>query len=646
MKKFLCVGVASIAAFAFVAVAQAPVPDVGFENIFDGNVSIDLKVNGQDGPVEVASGSRIVVSWLSEGAARCKGNWSKNDIKTSGTVSGRISRSVVIKAACIDKENNRDDDAVVVNVSGKPAVTTPVPVSNTGTATAEPYISITNSASIVAQNARIGALNQVLGGFDIKVTGKPATINSLEFDIEPNKVISRITNVYIYDERGSVVAGPFDASEVSGRYPLRFTNPFSVPVGKYAYVLKGKIGGNNLTDENELDNLRITLRLTGVTSSLGHGNATSFPVVLNTITAKADSAPTTSAQPSITSVEPSSMVAGSDARIVVYGSGFRNDENQSNAPVVQVTLVKNDSGVSASYQPVAVSLDGTNLAFIVQEQSKSKSLTPGTYRLDIQQQWAPYKRSNAVNFTITAPAPTASTISVDLKVTEIVAGIPGTATDGPLTVSAGRTLRLSYTTTGKVSECKGDVSGYSAGSAEVVVNAAKTYTVSCTQDGGTGTASDSVRVEVAQPTATETPAAAPVLSASAPTISGTRTAAGDKLYPGSMSITATISNSGGPMTSSVSARFEYSTNNANWYPFQEVGPITTTPKNVSHTWDGGSGNFCFRVVIDNNSDTAGPSTCIEIVPQAGAFIGVSRELAAAAVPDTDVWNFLKAFFGR
>ncbi len=108
-----------------VLVAQGTDAFLESEDIFDG-VSIDLKVNGEDGPITVNSGDRIVVSWLSEGAARCKGNWSKNDIKTSGTVSGRISRSVVIKAACIDKEGNRDDDAVVVNVSGKPSVVQPI----------------------------------------------------------------------------------------------------------------------------------------------------------------------------------------------------------------------------------------------------------------------------------------------------------------------------------------------------------------------------------------------------------------------------------------------------------------------------------------------------------------------------------------
>lgn len=86
---------------------------VNAESIFD-NISLDLKVNGKDGPVTITPGSRIVVSWISEGATRCRAVWSKNDIKLSGTAAGRLSRSVTIRAACINAEGERADDAVQV----------------------------------------------------------------------------------------------------------------------------------------------------------------------------------------------------------------------------------------------------------------------------------------------------------------------------------------------------------------------------------------------------------------------------------------------------------------------------------------------------------------------------------------------------
>jgi len=88
------------------------------ENIFD-TVSIDVKVNGSDGPVSIQKGGRIVVSWISEGASRCRAMWSKNDIAKSGTIAGRLSKtgSFSIRAACVDAEGNRADDSVTVNVS-------------------------------------------------------------------------------------------------------------------------------------------------------------------------------------------------------------------------------------------------------------------------------------------------------------------------------------------------------------------------------------------------------------------------------------------------------------------------------------------------------------------------------------------------
>jgi hypothetical protein len=90
---------------------------LGDESIFD-TLSLDLKVNGSDGPMEVGKGERIVVSWASEGASRCRGVWSKKDIALSGTTAGRLARSgtVTIRAACIDTEGERVNDSVVVRV--------------------------------------------------------------------------------------------------------------------------------------------------------------------------------------------------------------------------------------------------------------------------------------------------------------------------------------------------------------------------------------------------------------------------------------------------------------------------------------------------------------------------------------------------
>lgn len=87
------------------------------ESIFD-TPSVDLKVNGSDGPVEVKAGERMVISWISEGATRCRAVWSKDDIKLAGAIAGKLSKSVTVKVACVDEEKNRVDDSVIVKVVG------------------------------------------------------------------------------------------------------------------------------------------------------------------------------------------------------------------------------------------------------------------------------------------------------------------------------------------------------------------------------------------------------------------------------------------------------------------------------------------------------------------------------------------------
>lgn len=98
------------------------------ENIFD-TPSVDLKVNGSDGPVNVAIGERITISWESDGAKRCRGNWSKKDLRLNGKIAGKLSRSVVssvtVRIACIDGDGNRKDDSVLLEVSSTSAFPTP-----------------------------------------------------------------------------------------------------------------------------------------------------------------------------------------------------------------------------------------------------------------------------------------------------------------------------------------------------------------------------------------------------------------------------------------------------------------------------------------------------------------------------------------
>lgn len=739
---FRYVGVGACALLLVVVGGVALAQQGGFDDfggsIFDA-VSIDLKVNGQDGPVTVAAGSRIVVSWISEGAARCRGNWSRNDIKSSGTVAGRISKSAVIKVACIDKEGNRDDDSVVVNVEGKVQIDSPVTTQELPNMTIDKKM-VSSGESVLLKfswpsnavnaNLNIGCpagvttrTTKELCNENLNVTSNrdwtliffntssvPQTVTlGYGVDIKSGSRLGVVGTITVLPEKTTSaqptpsavqssfallvsIDGPglslqngyvqYEATFDGNRFdPSAVTLEISCPAGisavrnaddapqcskelKMFRLYDGKysvaVQFNNSTDSNQL--VGATARFYGGDGKVlaTDKDALSLPPTRKA-TAPLLPLPGASAQPTgdltVTSLSwkpesPTTSILdpyvyftavikniGAGTLSIPIGTKFSIFKNGLNVGGVEVgvgyTLAAGESKTLDFTSTQLPNLRETHGIFAL-------TFTADSFNVVIESN----KNNNTITKSITITAPTTSaptSITVDLKVN----GGSG-FTDGPVTVAAGTTIALSYTTTGKIAECKGDVTGYETGAVRTTVNVSRSFTVTCSQDGGTGTATDSVRVDVPEPSTagTNTTAATPPLSATAPTISGTRTAAGDKLYPGSMSITATISNSGGALTTPVSARFQYSTNNTNWYDFQEVGPVSTTPRNVTHSWEGGVGTFSFRLCIGTGTDNCSPSSSIEIVPAAGAFIGLSRELAAAGVPDNDVWEFVKRWLGR
>ncbi|TSC83858.1 MAG: hypothetical protein G01um101417_425 [Parcubacteria group bacterium Gr01-1014_17] len=136
MKKILLFIIFGLVTLVAITTVHAQPADnlLQNENIFD-TLSVDLKVNGSDGLVEVAVGSRITISWESDGAKRCKGNWSKKDLLLDGKISGKLGSSVVnaitVRIACIDGDGNRADDSVLLKITGSAPSTFKNPVNPT-----------------------------------------------------------------------------------------------------------------------------------------------------------------------------------------------------------------------------------------------------------------------------------------------------------------------------------------------------------------------------------------------------------------------------------------------------------------------------------------------------------------------------------
>jgi len=470
MRKSLLVGASLVAVFALVAVAQAQqrnIEDVG-GNIFD-MVSVDLKVNGQNGPVSVAPGSRIVVSWTSDGGAfRCRGNWSRNDIPTSGTISGRISKSVLIRAACIDREGNRDDDFVAVNVAGSSVINQPTvaPVPTSGN---------TGTGNTGVSTPAIKVLNP--NGGEKLTIGQPYTLRWSTANVPANTTVllqlSYKTSFGLtYEE--VIASGLVN----SGSYQWTVPEKYATGYQPGSFMLRAILSGPNIVNP---------------------GGPQDYSDNYFTITSQA-AAP---GRPTLSSVTPTTGPAGT--YVTLYGSNFSASGNT-------VYL----RGSTGTHTLAPVSQGSTYIRFYI------PSWATGTYTISIERDDLLIE-SNSKQFTVTPqekatpPPPPGTTPTTQPRLhgatatPGITVDLKANSSDGPLTVAAGTTVVLSYTTTGKIAECKGDVSGSETGAIRVIVNASKTYTVTCSidaiskaQDGGSGIATDSVRVEVSQPAETTT----------------------------------------------------------------------------------------------------------------------------------------------
>lgn len=116
---------------------------------------------------------------------------------------------------------------------------------STITISAGSVTTVTNATSVPAQNVAVNVPNQVLGGFTTDIKGEPISVQQtvFNFNYSSDDATSRLlTSVTLVDENGAVVAGPVDATDVTGTHQkVTFTDTITIPVAKRTYTLKGKI---------------------------------------------------------------------------------------------------------------------------------------------------------------------------------------------------------------------------------------------------------------------------------------------------------------------------------------------------------------------------------------------------------------------
>lgn len=122
---------------------------------------------------------------------------------------------------------------------------TPYIYGNQITVTGASVTTIQKSNTVAAQNIAINVPNQPLGAFEVDIKGEAITVQQMTFQVATTSGASRLTNVTLVDENGSVVAGPVDLpASASNGGSLTFTDTVTFKTGKKVYKLLGKVDSN------------------------------------------------------------------------------------------------------------------------------------------------------------------------------------------------------------------------------------------------------------------------------------------------------------------------------------------------------------------------------------------------------------------
>ena len=157
----------------------------------------------------------------------------------------------IIEIYKADINGNIDPNESVKDISDAPfsivdALPTepPVPVSSL----------VVSAANVPGTNAVKGTNNQILGEFILDSANEPMVISKLNFtfvfntDSQISWSINDITNFELYDENGTIVAGPVDLDS-SGVY-IKFSDAFVVPIGAHHYFLKARVASTTVLPDN------------------------------------------------------------------------------------------------------------------------------------------------------------------------------------------------------------------------------------------------------------------------------------------------------------------------------------------------------------------------------------------------------------
>lgn len=227
--------------------------------------NVVLNIDGTDYPATVSADGKYFTAKFGDGLLISKGN--SKEFYVKGDVESGSNRGVdfdiyrytdiyaigkqygfgVTPSATDSGDSSTDDD-------GTFQATNPVWDAYEATIGAG-TLTISKSTTIPAQNVAVNLNDQPLGAFDVEAKGEPVTVASMVIRVSANRNDSSVSEVdfsqvALYDNTtGKVVAGPLDGSGTADAQMIfTFTDSVTFPIGKRAYVLKGKLSTDFDTD--------------------------------------------------------------------------------------------------------------------------------------------------------------------------------------------------------------------------------------------------------------------------------------------------------------------------------------------------------------------------------------------------------------
>lgn len=91
--------------------------------------TVDLRVDGSNGPITVASGATVNLSWSTTDAVSCtaSGGWSGDQAVSGSSLRGPLTTTTTYDITCFGASGLRATDSVTVNISGAAQCTPPAP---------------------------------------------------------------------------------------------------------------------------------------------------------------------------------------------------------------------------------------------------------------------------------------------------------------------------------------------------------------------------------------------------------------------------------------------------------------------------------------------------------------------------------------